>query len=202
VFLITFVIKTKIVICEMKNKSVIFAAYFGKVYFMIIVCVVFFIATNTALCAAKNRLSLPVVCCTTIVSKCTLPSSGGDSLSYIYTLIFLTQMAKYEKDYSSVNNSTATVTPDCESVTPKLSSSKTITVSEDTFAYLECLYQLDVLYECMYNALELNYGWKTADRIMMDEYADKSGAIRDMINEYMCVSIGFNIDSRKEITEI
>ena len=93
-----------------------FAAYFAKVCFITFGCVVFFIATNSALYAANTGYQIPAVCYTSKVSKCTLASSGGDSLSYSNTLIFLTQMPKYEKDYSSTNNSNANVTPDCESV--------------------------------------------------------------------------------------
>jgi hypothetical protein len=89
----------------MKNKSSIFAAYFAKVYFIIFGCVVFFIATNSAYCAANIGCQIPAVCYTSKVSKCTLASSGGDSLSYINFLIFLTQMPKYEKNYSGAKHS-------------------------------------------------------------------------------------------------
>ena len=187
----------------MKNKSINFAAYFAKVYFIIFVCVVFFITANLALYAANTGYQIPAVYYTSKVSKCTLASSGGDSLSYINTLIFHSQMPKYNENQSSVNNSTATLTPDCESVNPTvLPPHQKLTVSENTYVYLNCLQQLDTLYVCIHEALELNYGWQQTDRIMNNEYHEKSCAIRDMINSYMCASIGENINSRSEITEI
>ncbi|MDR1373168.1 MAG: hypothetical protein LBJ17_08680 [Dysgonamonadaceae bacterium] len=93
----------------MKNKSITFAAYFAKVYFVTIVSVVFFIATNTALYAANIGYQIPAVCCTSIVSKCTLASLGGDSLSFLLNFSFA--MPKYNEDASKVKHSSRTSTP-------------------------------------------------------------------------------------------
>jgi len=79
---------------------------------------------------------------------------------------------------------------------------QSITVSKCTFAYLKCLQQLDTLWEYVYKALELSYGWKTADELMDNEYCSKSCAIRDMINEYLCISIDERVNCITGITEI
>ena len=83
-----------------------------------------------------------------------------------------------------------------------MNESNNLKVSKETFAYLKCLQQLDTLWGFMYEALELNYGWKSTDQIMKDEYLEKSNAIRDMINSYMCVVISENINTAGEITKI
>jgi hypothetical protein len=92
----------------MKNYG-IFAVYFAKVYFITIASVVFFIATNTALYAESIGYQIPAVCCASIVSKCTLASSGGDSLSYLLNFSFA--MPKYNENASKANNSSRTRTP-------------------------------------------------------------------------------------------
>lgn len=64
-----------------------------------------------------------------------------------------------------------------------------LTVSEDTKSYIKCLQKLDELWECVYNALELNYGWKSAEEIMRDEFSGNCNAVRVVVNSYMCASI-------------
>jgi len=182
----------------MKNKSITFVASSTKAFLRFFAVVVFFIATITAINAANYRLSI-FNGCHAAKPVIVFVEMKKDSLSSFKYFNF-SFMTKTMKDYGTANNSTCTVTPDCESVTPTLS--KTITLSEGTWAYLKCLQQLDTLFACVHEALELNYGWQSADRIMMDEYAVKSGAIRDMINGCMCASIGENINSTSEITEI
>ena len=74
----------------MKNCRT-FAAFKTKNIFLMSACVVFFIATNTALYAANIGYQIPAVCCTSDVSKCSWSRTGGDSLSCINNLIFHTQ---------------------------------------------------------------------------------------------------------------
>jgi hypothetical protein len=76
-----------------------------------------------------------------------------------------------------------------------------ITACKQTIAYLKCLQQLNALWESVYEALELNYGHKTAEEIM-NGYHDKHCDIRDMINDYMCISINEKMGIAGEITEI
>ena len=187
----------------MKNKSIIFATYFAKVCFIFFAFVGFFIATNSALNAANTGYQPLSVYHNAKNGKCTLASSGEDSLPYFKYFNFSTTMPKYKKNQSSANSSTATLTHDCESVNPNvLSPLQKLTVSENTYAYLKCLRQLNTLWECIYKALELDYGWESADEIMQEEYHDKSEAIRDIINSYMCTSIYDRMSSIHEITEI
>jgi len=77
-----------------------------------------------------------------------------------------------------------------------------ITVGEQTLSYIKCLQQADILYSCLYNAFELNYGNRQAEDIMQREYHNKSNQIYEMINSYMCISIGENIGCSGELTTI
>jgi len=107
-------------------------------------------------------------------------------------------LKNYESPATTIKGQTALI-PDTDKGDTERQS---ITVSKETFAYLKCLQQLNTLWMYVYEALELSYGWKTTDRILNEEYHEKSCAVRDMINEYLCISIGENINSRSEITEI
>jgi hypothetical protein len=102
----------------MKNKNCIFAASIPQTIFLAFVCVAIFIATYSAVNAANIGYQFPVDCCTA-KSVIVCGRTGGDSLSFINTLIFHSQMPQTMKNASKVNNSTLTSTPDCESVTPK-----------------------------------------------------------------------------------
>ena len=82
------------------------------------------------------------------------------------------------------------------------STQQSITVSKETFSYLKCLQQTARLWECVYGALELNYGWQTAQEIMEGEYLETIYPVREMIEKYMCASISNNVCSNDEITEI
>ena len=93
-----------------------FVAFNGKNILVVFTVVVFFIAANSAINAAKIGYQSLVGLPHCKVSKCSCQRLGGDSLSYIYTLIFHSTMARAMKDYSSMNNSNANVTHDCESV--------------------------------------------------------------------------------------
>jgi len=77
-----------------------------------------------------------------------------------------------------------------------------VTVSKITYAYLKCLQQLDELGNRMHEALELDFGSTTGDKIMQLEYCERSHAMRDLINKYLCISINDNINTESEITEI
>jgi hypothetical protein len=78
-----------------------------------------------------------------------------------------------------------------------------VKVSQTTFAYMKCLQQLDTLWDCMDEALELFHcSSTTAEKIMVNEFAVIYMPIREMIAKYMCLSIGVNIKIRNEITEI
>lgn len=99
----------------MKNKFYTFAAFKPKNIFLTLVCVVVFIATNTACIAANIGYQIPAVCCASNVSKCSLARMGGDSLSWFQYFNFSSQMPKNEKNASKVNNSSLQARATCES---------------------------------------------------------------------------------------
>jgi stress-induced morphogen len=76
-----------------------------------------------------------------------------------------------------------------------------ITISKETFAYLKCIQQLDLLYGLISEAIELDYG-SQVDEIINDKFHDKIVAIIDEVNKYMCISINENIGGIKKFTEI
>jgi hypothetical protein len=78
---------------------------------------------------------------------------------------------------------------------------KQVTVSAQTLAYIECLRQEQILYECVFTALEMDYGERQTEKIMRDNFYGKSRAIRDFVFEYLCSGIGEK-DFTKGIDEI
>jgi hypothetical protein len=91
----------------MKNYS-IFAASIPQTVFLTFVCVAFFIATYSAVNAANIGYQFPVDCCTS-KSVIVCGRTGGDSLSYIDTLIFHSQMPQTMKNVSKSKHSTLTL---------------------------------------------------------------------------------------------
>lgn len=88
------------------KKISIFVAFFAKEYFLIYVCVVFFIATNTALCATNKGLSNSYRFAALHKSVNVLwREYEGDSPSCFY-LFFHSEMPKNNENASMVNNST------------------------------------------------------------------------------------------------
>ena len=116
----------------------------------------------------------------------------------VHSFNFSIMTTNLESPATTINRQTALIQDTDTGDTERQS----ITVSKETFAYLKCLQQLDTLWEYVYKALELSYGWKTADELMDDEYCQKNCAIRDMINEYMCISIGERVNCNTGMTEI
>jgi hypothetical protein len=113
-------------------------------------------------------------------------------------------MTKNNENAGKVNNSSQASTPTERNtvLNPEgETENQQVTVSKQTLAYLKCLQQLSELWECVYEALELSYGYKTAEEIM-NGYHDKSCEIRDMINDYMCVSISEQMSYKGRITKI
>jgi len=92
----------------MKNKSIIFAASSAKTSFLNIACVVFFIATNTAVNAAIIGYHSNGYCATS--SVIVFAETGKGSLSSFKYFNF-SFMAKTMKDYSGAKHSNANVTP-------------------------------------------------------------------------------------------
>ena len=183
-------------ICTIKKYLTFALELTMETSFKALILAVFFISANQT-----NGLG----CCFSSGSRylALLTSPNVREQQSFFILNIFNQAMETSIKNASRSSITPQSTPDCESVNPNvLPSRQKLTVSETTYAYLKCLQQLDTLFACMYEALELDYGWKAADQIMQDEYSSKSCAIRDMINSYMCVSIGENINSRSEITEI
>ena len=92
-----------------KENSYTFAPYFAKVCFNSLLVEAFFYANTATADVVANDIGyqIPAVCYTNKDSKCTLASSGGDSLSYILLLTnkFHSQMPKYDEITNFVNNS-------------------------------------------------------------------------------------------------
>ncbi|MDR2683784.1 MAG: hypothetical protein LBB53_00170 [Prevotellaceae bacterium] len=89
------------------KKLITFAVFLTKTILTVMVCVAFFIAANTALYAAENRLSNSNGCCA-LKPVIVFVKMKGDSLSYLLNFSFMT---KTMKDYSMEKNSNLTVTP-------------------------------------------------------------------------------------------
>ena len=91
----------------------IFAAFNAKEQKHILLVVAYFFATYLSAVICKDIKAINSVLNYSYYRHiiCSLARIGGDSLSYIYYFNFsLVQMPKNNENYSSVNNSTATVT--------------------------------------------------------------------------------------------
>ena len=95
----------------MKNKSINFVASSTKDNILILGCVVFFIATCSAINAANIGYQTLVDCCTSKVSDCSLSRIGGDSLPYFNYFNFHSQMTKNNENASKAKYSNRTSTP-------------------------------------------------------------------------------------------
>jgi len=93
----------------MKNKVFTFAAFTTRTIFKAIVCVVIFIATNTALYAVNNRLPNFDGCCAAKPVIVLVGTEKGSLSSFRY--FNFSFMTRTMKDYGTVNNSICTVTP-------------------------------------------------------------------------------------------
>jgi len=79
---------------------------------------------------------------------------------------------------------------------------KTITVSEETLGYIECLRKLSDLYESVYDAIEVHYGRSSADNITGSEYYPLHKAIKDWLCSHMNWAMDMNIYNGDELTAI
>jgi hypothetical protein len=99
------------------KKVCIFAPFKTKNSILILGCVVFFIATNSAHCAVSIGYQPLADCCTSKVSDCSWSNIGEGSLSFFEYFNFSSQMTKNKKNYNGAKHSNACVTSDYESVT-------------------------------------------------------------------------------------
>ena len=79
---------------------------------------------------------------------------------------------------------------------------KTVTVSSKTLGFIECLRQLNSLWDSIYNAVEKYQGANQADDIMSEKYYPLHEPINDFLNKYMCESMSYNIYKGDELTTI
>ena len=79
---------------------------------------------------------------------------------------------------------------------------KTVTVSESTLGYLECLRQLSNLYDSVSNTIETHYGRSQVDDIMGNDYYPLHKAIHDWLYNRMNWSMDFKIYNGDELTTI
>jgi hypothetical protein len=69
-----------------------------------------------------------------------------------------------------------------------------VTVSKKTMNFVECLIMLSDFQNKMYESLKDMYGATQADDMLIEVY-EKADPIKQLIKEYMCISIDDNICS-------
>ena len=79
---------------------------------------------------------------------------------------------------------------------------KTITVSEETLGYIECLRKLSDLYESVSDAIEVHYCRSSAEEITDNEYYPLHKAIKDWLYNHMNQAMDMNIYDGDELTAI
>jgi len=80
-------------------------------------------------------------------------------------------------------------------------SNKTVTVSNETLSFIECLRKLNFTIGSLSETLAKYYGEKQAEEIMLEKIYPLQWAVEDEIQVFLCDSITNNIYA-KELTEI
>ena len=77
-----------------------------------------------------------------------------------------------------------------------------VKVGKNTYAYLKCIQQSRMLWKCISDAIELNYGSLSVGEIMNKEYHPIAEEIDDFISTFIFVSITENLCNKDKIVEI
>ena len=139
---------------ELKNFSN-FAASSPKTIFSILACAAVLIAAYSANCAANIGYHSLVSCCTA-KSVIVFGETGGDSLFYINTLIFQSQMPKTMKIQSGAKYSNAAMTSAYESGSD---ATQKLQVSPDTVCFSDLVAEMQKHFDIEKNAKNKAYAF-------------------------------------------